>query len=148
MTDGKENVVRRLPIVVTPIVAQYTTRPSDLQRVANWQVKGLREMEFTSMQLTMMRQLSISTIDFAAVSGNKYIPTGYGLDDLLGLYPADTPRVPKEHYLILRALVAKFLQPKIKMKDQILARLFTRLDRVEDTLQENQEFQDISRNWK
>jgi len=93
-SDGTENVARRTPIVVTPGVAQYTTRQEpDPQRVANWRLRGLQEMDFTPQQLNRMRQLKLCTMEFAAISGNKYIPAGFGVDDLLRLYTADRPDV-------------------------------------------------------
>jgi len=116
-SDGTENVARRTPIVVTPGVAQYTTRQEpDPQRVANWRLWGLQEMDFTPQQLNRMRQLKLCTMEFAAISGNKYIPAGFGVDDLLRLYTADRPDVLTEHDLHLRTMAAEILQLKSQMK--------------------------------
>ena len=147
-SDGTENVARRTPIVVTPGVAHYTTREvSDPQRVANWQDRGLQEMEFTPPQLNRMRQLKVCTMEFAAISGNKYIPPGFDVDDLLRLYTADRPEVLTEHDLHLRTMAAEILQLKgqMKMKEQTFAGMFARLDAMEDTLKENQE---VMANWE
>ena len=106
-----ENVARRTPIVVTLGVAQYTTREvSDPKRVAKWQHRGLQELELTLPQLNRMRQLKVCTYGFAAISGNKYIPPGFGVDDLLRLYTADRPDVLTEHDLHLRTMAAEILQ--------------------------------------
>ena len=99
-----ENVARRTPIVVTPEVAQYATREADPSREANWQQRGLQPMDFTTQQLSRMRQLRLCTMEFAAISGNKYIPTGYGMDELLRLYTANSQAILSENEIILRAM--------------------------------------------
>ena len=147
-SDGMENVARRTPIVVTPGVAHYTTRQEpDTQRVVNWRHRGLQEMEFTPQQLNRMRQLKLCTMEFAAISGNKYIPPGFAVDDLLRLYTADRPEVLTEHDLHLRTMAAEILQLKgqMRMKEQTFAGMFARIDAIEDSLRENQE---VMANWE
>jgi len=146
-SDGTENVARRTPIVVTPGVAQDTTRQApDPQRVASWRLRGLQEMEFGPQQLDRMRQLKLCTMEFAATSGNKYIPAGFGYDDLLRLYTADRPDVLTEHYLHLRTMAADKLHLKGQMKmEPTFATMFARMDAIEDFLRENQ---DIMANWE
>ena len=145
--DGRENVARRTPIMATPQVAQYSTREADPNREANWQHRGLQPLEFTSQQLARMRQLRTCTMEFVAISGNKYIPTGYGMDDLLRLYTADSPPILSENDLVVRSIAAEILQLKseLRVKDQTLVGIFSRLDRMEDTLQEHQ---DALKNWE
>ena len=76
-------------------------------------------------------------MEFAAISGSKYILAGIGVDDLLRLYTIDSPDVLTQHDLHLRTMAAEILQ--IKMKDQTLAGIFARLDGIEDAIRENQE---------
>ncbi len=147
-SDGTENVARRTPIVVTPGVAQYTPRQTpDPQRVASWRLRGLQEMEFTPQQLNGMRQLKLCTMEYAAISGNKNILAGFGVDDLLSLYTADRPDVLTEHDLHLRTMAAEILQLKsqMKMKEQTFSGMFARMDVIEGSLKENQ---GIMTNWE
>ena len=139
-TDGSENLARRIAIMVTPSVAQYTTRDVDThERERNWQARGLTVMGFTPEQLDAMRQLKRSTMEFAALSGNKYIPSGFHVEDLLRMYAALAPAVLTENDMHLRLMAVEILRLKAeaRMKDESLAGVLSRLDQAEDTLQEH-----------
>ncbi len=89
-TDGTENMARRTAIVLTPSAGHYSTTDSTYapERVAAWEARGLTVFEFTEEQLESMRTLRTATFEFAALTGNKYMPPAFTLENLLRIYIA------------------------------------------------------------
>ena len=54
-------------------------------------------------------------MEFAAISGNKYILAGFGVDDLIRLYTTDKPDVLTEHELHPKITAAEMLQQKAQI---------------------------------
>ena len=74
-TLGAVDVLKHAPIVITPAEGEYsTTEIVPPQYVANWQARGMTMLAFTPDQLDRMRQLRDCSMEYAAISGNKYIP--------------------------------------------------------------------------
>ena len=100
-TDGTENMARRTAIVLTPSAGHYSTTDSTYapERVAAWEARGLTVFEFTEEQLESMRTLRTATFEFAALTGNKYMPPGFTLEDLLRIYIAQAPGSWQQRWL-------------------------------------------------
>ena len=64
---------------------------------AAWEARGLRVFGFTEEQLESMRTLRTATLEFAALTRNKYMPPGFTLEDLLRIYIAQAPGIVTEH---------------------------------------------------
>ena len=89
-------------------------------------------LAFTPDQLDRMRQLRDCFMEYAASCGNKYIPPGYYLEDLLRLYAADRPLSLTEHDTHLRSIAVAILQMKKEKR-----MLITRMHHVESKVQEH-----------
>ena len=132
-TVGADDVLKRTPIMITPAEGEYSTMENvPPQKVANWQARGMTVLAFTPDQLDRMRQLRDCSMEYAAISGNKYIPPGYYLEDLLRLYAADRPLILTEHDTHLRSMAAVILQMKKENR-----MLITRMHQVENKVQEH-----------
>ena len=105
-------MARRTQIVVSPAVGQYTTSETVIaERVANWRSRGLAPLEFTEPQLADMRYLRKCKIEFSAYTLNiRFIPPGYGIEDLLRLFVAREPPILLENNLHLKMTARQIIQ--------------------------------------
>ena len=142
-TDGTENFARRTPIAITPGVGHYSAADTSYapERVAAWQARGLTVLGFTEEQLDAMRTLRTATFEFAALSGNRYMPPGFDVEDLLRIYISQTPAVVTEHSTHLRVMAAEVLKLKAQLRmvrDESVGTILGRLDAAEDMLRQHE----------